>query len=106
MKLSSQRGHLMLLVMVALVAFLVGSMLFARSINSRIDGRRASGVRIQATTLARSALDAGVTGRTTIQTPHGTATVQASPGRAVVELEGARAEANSNPHTERFEPAR
>ena len=61
-------------------------------------------MRTQALWLARSALDVGVAGTRTVRTEAGTATVRATPGSVVVELEGMRATVTASPPTERFAP--
>jgi type II secretory pathway pseudopilin PulG len=100
----NQKGHTLLLIMLVLAAFLAAGLLFTQQVQTRIDGRQAEEVRLQALWLARSATDAGVTGSRRVQTPLGTATVTITGGTVEVALAGGRATVTGLPRTERYEP--
>ena len=100
----NQKGHTLLLIMLVLAAFLAAGLLFTQQVQTRIDGRQAEEVRLQALWLARSATDAGVTGSRRVQTPLGTATVTITGGTVAGALAGGRATVPGLPRTERYEP--
>jgi len=105
----NQRGHILLLLLSIIVAMLVGITLLAGSSAVRIEGRAAADVRIQALTLARSAVDAGIRGEHTVSTEAGRATVRVvrvgDRATAEVELGGGTAVVTSHPPQERWYPA-
>lgn len=107
--MSRQRGHVLLLTMLVLAAILAAGLVFTARVQTRIDARETEEVRLQALWLARSALDAGVTGSRTVATPVGEARVRVQGIGAVataeVELSGARATVSGEPRVERFEGA-
>jgi hypothetical protein len=104
----AQRGHVILLLMTAIAAFVFAAALFAGRLSMDIEGRHDEDVRVQCLWLARSALDVGIAGAHTVATPHGEAAVRVSgsgdAATAVVELAGARAEVGGQPRVERFTP--
>lgn len=89
--------------MLLLIASLAisGAVLTTRA-NDDIRSRHADDVRLESLWLARSALTAGVTGSTSVETPVGTASVTVSGGTAVVVLEGATATVGGQEWRERF----
>lgn len=101
-----QRGHVLLLLMMALAAVLVCTSIFANRLNMDIEARRSTDLRVQALWLARSAVDAGVTGVQQVQTPSGPAFVRVERGpagtSARVDLSGASALVTTEPAQERF----
>lgn len=101
--MSAQRGHVLLLIMLLLAAFLAAGMVFTQRAQTRIDARHDDEVRLQALWLARSALDAGVSGTRRVETPVGRAVVRVQGASAVVELDGARATMGGEAWVERFE---
>ena len=98
----SQRGHVLLLTLLVLIAAGISAVLFAGQVAVRIEDRQPDAIRNQALWLARSALDAGVTGTRTVSTDAGTATVRASATKVTVELEGGVAVVTTDPWTERY----
>ncbi len=99
----NQRGHLLLFMLIVLTALTVASAFVAGRHSARIEARPADEVRVQALWLARSALDAGVSGVQQVKTPAGLALVRVDGEGAVqVDLAGARATATTTPPTERF----
>lgn len=80
--------------------------LFTNRASVDLAARRSGELRAQSLWLARSALDAGVSGVRRVQTPQGTAsvTVQGTEGNALarVELAKALAEVHREPWTERY----
>ena len=102
----SRRAYVMPLMMVFLAALAALGTVFTNRLSVDLLARRDGEVRAQALWLARSALDAGVSGRHAVTTPLGDAVVvvQGSPGHREVRvvLGGAEASITEHPHTERF----
>ena len=101
--MSSQRGHVLLLMMLLLAAFLAAGLLLTQRVQTRIDSRHTEEVRLQALWLARSAAHAGVSGTRRVQTSVGLATVRAAGGSVEAELAGGRATVSRTSGQERYE---
>ncbi len=88
----SRRGHILALMMIVLAAVLAGTVGFTNRFSIDLSARRQADLRIQALWLARSALDAGITGTQQVQTASGPAVVEVRAGpdgpTARVELGG------------------
>ncbi len=97
-------GHILALVMVGLAA--VGLLLASVSshLGQQAERRPAEEQRHQALWLARSALATGWTGARVVETPHGSAKVEASPGQVVVTMD--RGAATVTSAEERYEAFR
>ncbi len=104
-----QRGHVLLLVTMVLLAMTAAGLRLALRTSAQLDDRPLEEVRLQAQWLARSAVDAGAVGTHDVQTPAGMAQVEVSrQGHALtarVELEGAQAVVAMSPWEERYTPA-
>ncbi len=104
-----QRGHVLLLITMVLLAMTAAGLRLAMRTSARLDDRPAEDVRLQAQWLARSAVDAGALGTFDVQTAAGAAHVDVSrQGPALiarVQLQGAEAVATSAPWEERYTPA-
>ena len=102
----NRRGWVLPLVLVAISVLGATTLLVGSRTRAEISSYTRDDVRLQALWLARSALQAGVSGSTTVQTAHGEASVKVSAEgggkRVVVQLAGARAEITSSPYVERF----
>lgn len=105
----NQRGHVLLLVTVVLLAMSAAGLRLAMRTSMELDDRPREEVRLQAQWLARSAVHSGVLGSLDVQTPVGPAQVVVSrqgPGlTARVDLQGARATVSSAPWEERYTAA-
>ena len=104
-----QRGHVLLLITMVLLAMTAAGLRLAMRTSARLDDRPAEEVRLQALWLARSAVDAGALGTFDVSTAAGAAHVEVSRRGPVVvarvQLEGAEAVATSAPWEERYTPA-
>jgi len=103
----NRRGFVLALLMVVLLSLVAAGGLFTSRVSVDLAARRSGELRTQALWLARSALDAGVTGTRRVQTPRGAATVVVQRAgkqtTARVELAGALAEIGTDPWTERYQ---
>ena len=72
----NRRGNTLMLLMLALAALAIGGGLVASRMNAANEGRRDDEARTQALWLARSALDAGLSGTRLVETAAGRATVR------------------------------
>jgi hypothetical protein len=102
----NRRGSTLLLLMVVVAVIAGGAILIGSRTRAEISGYQEDDLRLQALWLARSALDVGLRGTSTVSTAQGSATVTVSGAdaatRVVVELAGTRAEVTASPYTERF----
>jgi hypothetical protein len=105
----NRRGSMLLLLMVVVAVIAGGTILIGSRTRAEISRYQQDDLRLQALWLARSALDTGLRGTSTVSTALGSATVTVSGAdpatRVVVELAGARAEVTTRPYAERFAPA-
>lgn len=101
-----ERGHVLLLLMVALSASLVSLAVFSDRLNLDIEARASTDLRTQALWLARSAVSAGVSGVHEVETSAGVAVVRVERlGAGVsarVTLGGASAIVTTSPAEERY----
>src|SRR5262245_63603730 len=101
------RGHAIVLVMAIVTATAVVGMIAATRLSIDVLGRRPHAARSQALWLARSAIEANLSGKKTVSTGAGQATVQverrAGAVIAVVELAGGRAEIHARRGATGFE---
>lgn len=106
---AAQRGHVLLLLTMILLAMSAIGLRIVSRMSVDLDDRPAEEVRLQALWLARSAVDAGVRGSRAVPTPVGPAQVRVVQVglqvTAQVELEGAVAVVSSGPWQERYTPA-
>lgn len=82
------RGHVLLLVMVAIVAAGISFTVLSQRLALGIDARGPAHVRTQALLLGRTALAAKVTGTREVATPEGQAIVEATKDQVTVRLAG------------------
>ncbi|MFT5680310.1 MAG: hypothetical protein ACI8RZ_001216 [Myxococcota bacterium] len=100
-----RRGHVLALMLVFIAAISASIATFTSRVTLDLAARRADDTRVQALWLARSALETGQTGRQTVPTGLGEATVLVRGDVATVTLLDATATVTAAPWTERFTPA-
>lgn len=99
----NRRGYALLVLLLLLAAATASWAIFMTRSSLHWNGRAGDDTRIQALWLARSALDAGRTGRFDVATPQGPAHVEVQGTTATAELAGGRATVRRDPWEERYE---
>jgi hypothetical protein len=100
-----RRGHVLLLVVMALAVALVGVTVFASRFLVSVDGRRAATLRTQTLWLARSGCLSGAKGTQTVKTSLGQAQLVGEKDGFRATLNGAQATVTCSTLDERYTPA-